>query len=289
LEVSHGGVQQLEINATQRQSIREYLLGRLPPAEQPQFEDRLLTDDEFYEELVIIEDELVDDYLRGDLTAADRASFDSFYLLAPEHQEKLNFARAFSRYLTAQSQAGHEPAAHSAELGEAPADQARELRTRSPKPWFGFLPMRSPALGYAMIGVLVVMVLGVSWLVWRKVSTPRDPGRILAVALTPKGFSRSEGSPDRIVVPADKDTLRLQLLLPDNRYESYAAIVVADETITTARDLRPESGAGQPVVILDVETALVPTGDYRVMLRGVTANGDEESVATYLLLIQNNR
>src|SRR5687767_4207781 len=96
------GLRKLETKETQPHTIRVYLLGESVGEELAQFEGRLLTSDAVYEELVIIEDELIDEYLRKELSPSERESFESHFLAAPEHQEKLRFAQTFTKYVAAE-------------------------------------------------------------------------------------------------------------------------------------------------------------------------------------------
>jgi hypothetical protein len=277
----------LETNRTQQQTIRDYLLGSLLTEQQAQFEERLLTSDEVHEELVIVEDELIDEYLREELAASDRESFESHFLVAPEHQEKLRFARTFRKYVAENAiQEG-------AVVPLSERDTIEFPRTKSSQPtksrWLGFLPIRNPIYGYAMTAVLL-LVVGVSWIAWRNLnSSPRDPGSVLSFVLTP-GLSRGEAERgNRLTVPADTGTVRLQLLLPEDRHESYEATLVNAEgrKLTTKGNLPKELVNGQPGVVLDVAASLMPAGDYQVKLNGVNPDGNSESMASYSFRIQN--
>ncbi|MBD0327525.1 MAG: hypothetical protein ICV68_13900, partial [Pyrinomonadaceae bacterium] len=52
---------------------------------------RLLTEDEFFDELLLGEEELTVDYVNDELTAADRLKFEQHFLSTPERQQKLRF------------------------------------------------------------------------------------------------------------------------------------------------------------------------------------------------------
>ncbi|MFY9619494.1 MAG: hypothetical protein WAM70_14480 [Pyrinomonadaceae bacterium] len=277
----------MKSNAAEQQTIRQYLLGQLPSEEQSQFEERLLTDDDVFAELEIVEDELVDEYLRAELTDADRQSFESHFMAAAEHQQKLSFARAFRKSLTNRvgwPDQAPSPAQPAERVGEASGTVAPAVPAPGrKKSWFPFFGIQNPALGYAMSAVLVLTVVGVSWVGWRRATAPRDPGRVLSVALT-SGLTRdvSEG-PRKIPVTADTDTLRLQLIIPENPYPSYEATLVdaAGVELTTKSKLAKEAVDAQRVVIFDVPANLVPPGDYRVKLIGATADGNTAPVASY--------
>ncbi|HEX6737229.1 MAG TPA: hypothetical protein VF310_03045 [Vicinamibacteria bacterium] len=72
----------------------EYLLGRLPDEEQDRFEEESLMNDEGFEELVAAEDDLIDAYVAGRLTADDAQRFEARFLAAPARRERVAFARA---------------------------------------------------------------------------------------------------------------------------------------------------------------------------------------------------
>lgn len=76
--------------------IINYLLGVLPEAELERFEQRYLEDETLFEELQEIEDELIDDYVGGALTAEQQAQFEQYFLRSPQRREKLEFARAMT-------------------------------------------------------------------------------------------------------------------------------------------------------------------------------------------------
>ena len=71
--------------------LRAYLLGEATEEEAARLEGRLLEDDELYQVLESVEDDLLDDHARGRLDAADRARFEARYGADGERQR---FARA---------------------------------------------------------------------------------------------------------------------------------------------------------------------------------------------------
>src|SRR5688572_8598526 len=89
--------------------LRKYLLGELSEAEQHALEERLLTKNELFELLTVVEDELIEDYVDGTLSRAERSRVDKLFLSAPERRRKMSFAMALRRYVAAEAAA--EPAA----------------------------------------------------------------------------------------------------------------------------------------------------------------------------------
>src|SRR5213080_474062 len=83
-------------------NIKKYLLGQLAGADLAEIERRLLTDEEFYEEVQIMENELVDEYVNSELSADERRLFEKNFLADPESRNKLRLGRALDRHLSAQ-------------------------------------------------------------------------------------------------------------------------------------------------------------------------------------------
>jgi CHAT domain-containing protein/lipopolysaccharide biosynthesis regulator YciM len=103
-------------NQDDQLTIRDYLLGLLDEDSRQAFEKQLLIDDELFEELTVSEDELVDQYLSGELDKATALLFKTFFLRTPERQKKLRFAKALRRYnaehATADPKSAIQPALH---------------------------------------------------------------------------------------------------------------------------------------------------------------------------------
>src|SRR5688572_16095869 len=80
------------------ESIRSYLLGALKQTHAEQLEERMLRDDAFVERVQVVEDELVEDFARGALSAGDKAHFEKHFLTTPKRQRKLMLVRALRQY-----------------------------------------------------------------------------------------------------------------------------------------------------------------------------------------------
>lgn len=87
--------QQLE----KEDQIRRYLLGELSEEEREQLEKRLLSDDDFYQQVLAVENELIYDFVCDDLTGQEEMSFRRHVLPVPEHREDIKFARALRKYI----------------------------------------------------------------------------------------------------------------------------------------------------------------------------------------------
>jgi hypothetical protein len=75
--------------------IRRYLLGELAEADQAALEQELLIDRGKFDQVWAVENELVDSYVRGEMSRADRKRFESHYLASPLHRERVAIAQSF--------------------------------------------------------------------------------------------------------------------------------------------------------------------------------------------------
>lgn len=87
----------MQLDDNEQERVRLYLLGQVPPDELAPLEERLLTDSPFYEELLIVEDELIDEYLNDELSQAERENFETHFLAPPERRQKVGFARTLKK------------------------------------------------------------------------------------------------------------------------------------------------------------------------------------------------
>src|SRR5262245_19840805 len=79
------------------ETIRRFLLGELSAAEQEEIEIRLLADAELQTMVEIAEFDLIDDYVRGNLTEVEAGSFRRHFLNSSERRDRLVTARAWQK------------------------------------------------------------------------------------------------------------------------------------------------------------------------------------------------
>lgn len=150
---------------------RRFLLGDVSAPERAQIEDRFLASDDFHQELLIAEDDLIDAYARGELPATERARFEQHYLSSPTRRARLEFARTLHQTISA----------------TPPSVVPARTPGRAISPWralFGGLFVRRPALGFTMAAAaLLCVVLGGLWLFEEK--APPRPAPQIAQTLPP--------------------------------------------------------------------------------------------------------
>lgn len=79
--------------------IKRFLLGELPDDQRGAVEERLFKEDEFYGEVLAIQEELADEYVSGDLSAKERSQLHDYFSKSPRRQQRVQFATAFAQAL----------------------------------------------------------------------------------------------------------------------------------------------------------------------------------------------
>jgi hypothetical protein len=243
-----------------------YVLGTLPEEEQAALEERYFRDDDAFERVLAVEDDLLHEYAQGGLGEDERQRLEARLLRSPEGRERLARARALLAAL-------QEPA-----------------RPRRPVPWRA--AAAAAAIAAPIVGWLVLDRSGP-----RVESTsagpsptpptngpatpspaisPRPLAQVVALALAP-GLVRGEGALPRVTLPPSATALRLTAALPAGvRSAPYRA------ALTTAEGRPAWSGTAQPggagAVVIEIPAASLPEGDYELVL-GAPASGEE--VASY--------
>lgn len=78
--------------------IKRYLLGELNDDDREQVEQRLITDRNYLDEVLMVEEELLEDYVSGVLPQHERDLFLKNYLSTPRQKQKLKIAQALDKY-----------------------------------------------------------------------------------------------------------------------------------------------------------------------------------------------
>jgi CHAT domain-containing protein/Flp pilus assembly protein TadD len=79
--------------------IRRYLLGQLAEDEQDQLEEKMMADTDFFNQVLLAEDEMVEEYVQGELPESDRAGFEATFLSTPLGRQQVAYAKALREYV----------------------------------------------------------------------------------------------------------------------------------------------------------------------------------------------
>lgn len=259
--------------------LRQYLLGQLEDADLSQVEERLMSDSKVYEEVLILEDELIDQYVRGQMTESDQAKFLNYFLRTAEHQQKVRFARALSKYVDAAEPDETQNISPVDQDWFSPSeDTSHNFRPPSIRRSFPWWPFPTPGFNYASVAILLLLVAGFSWIVIRGLR-PGGPGRVFEATLTPSEVLREGGgSIQTISIPPGTDTLRLDLILSDDHSQDYQVNLVASDgsSVWTRDHLTSKESGGRKVLSVDVPAKDLKPDTYRIKLSGRSSGSYEE-------------
>lgn len=129
-----------------------YILGTLSEEEKTRLEESYFVDDEAFEEFEIAEDELIDQYVRGELSRGDTERLETTLATSPRLVERVQLARVMARRLAPQSV----PAA------EAPVEKPEPDKISWWQGLFGFsTASRAPAMALSF-SVLLLLAGGLT-------------------------------------------------------------------------------------------------------------------------------
>jgi hypothetical protein len=240
--------------------VRDYLLGHLSEDEQEKIEERLITDDELFDELEISKEELIEEYQAGDMAQTDRQWFERHYLASPEGRLDYTFGLALDRV---------------------------EKPNPAPKPASFYEQLSSffsgPRLKYAAIGLSTLIVIVVAALL------RSGPQSSLALTLTSTASRRnpSDTKVQKVKINKDVGELRISLLLPETatRGSNYRA-ELDDRTQTKPVTLGSHDDRAVVVVI---PAKQLPVGYYDLRLYVNDPNGKEQRIpGDYFFIVERD-
>jgi anti-sigma-K factor RskA len=227
-----------------------------------------MTEDGFFDELLLAEEELIDDYVGGQLPLDERRRFEQHFLSTPERQRQLRFAQALSRYVS-----------NSSEKSEGESARAQPLAHTSGQKragWFGaFWGSRAWALRSAVALAVVVVAVGALWLSRQRTTQPRT---FATLTLTASVGNRAEGvQASKVKLPPDADALRIFLMLPEGSAPAtrYRAELVNGNGETKSFEVAVEDSRSVSAVI---PAAQLARGQYALRLYKTDADGSEQRV-----------
>ena len=240
-----------------RVTIRRYLLGGLSVRERERLEERYFRNDELFEEIEKVEDELVDAYVRGHLPQSESRLFEENYLTSERRRHRVGVARELLEY-----------AANAELAGKITPVGIRMGRFRFRQLVFfaGFL--------------LAVAIVG-----WRFIAAPhhRDSKSRLAsseshlpqaqppaISLLLRSSARGRGitgsGSNLLIIPPGEHRIQLEVYPQDLLSTRFRVELFRGGRSVWRQDLRP--AAGQEL-ILELHSSDVPTGTYFLSVIGL--------------------
>jgi hypothetical protein len=232
-------------------NIREYLLGKLSDEEQQAIEERMMTDDELFDELEISKGELIEEYSAGELGQKEHEWFGSHYLASDEGSERRLFAAALDAL------------GHRQPTPPEPVGLLDRIRA--------FFTVRTQLV--RLVSAAVIIAIAIS--IWLTSTAPRNS---LAVTLTNTTMKRSitESQYQTITLKPDVGELKISLPLPESAKNAGKYRAELDNRYQT-KSLTPSSSDGNSVVLI-IPAKQIPDGLYALTLYATKSDGNEQSV-----------
>lgn len=286
------------------QLLIRYLLGELNEEERDHIENRYFADEGLHEELLAVEDELIDSYLRAQLSPEQLSRFHGWFLSSPERRRKLDFAKAFTRFVYERPP---KSAVHDAGIQSLWITLLSRLRAQS-----------QPTRLALLFAILLVVLLPVVILERIRLSSrleqetnlrqtqqkspseqqsaratekpsqtgqqQREPPPVAMLSFILYPLERSRDKGNTIVIPPGEYELRLQLDLEGTYYEHYRVTLQTAEgsRIRQLDGLKPQTTRQRgSAVFVRLPSHVLVDGDYSLMLEGVTPKGRLETADGY--------
>lgn len=250
-------------------TVTSYLLGQMSEEESDRFEDECLAQKTWPSQVKLVEEDLIDAYLQGELQPEQYRLFEQNYLTTEARQERVKVAAMLLRRACGPDV-----------IVRSPAD------ARSNETWAERLQAfwRRRGLHAAAALATLLVVVTVSWLYLSRVRPPRA---VATLTLTSSVNNRSEGAQaGSIKLPPDADALRVFLTLPERATPAprYQAELDSEDGETTTLAVEVQDGRAVSVLI---PTSLLPRGRYVVTLFAVRNDGTEQpAYGTYFFNVE---
>lgn len=132
----------MAVDLNNEKLIARYLLGDLSEEQQVAIEDRAFADKDYVAVITAVENDLIDEYVREELSSTERQQFERQFLASAERRKRVEFAKALAR---------------------VPAVQERIVVS-----WrdslYAFISGLNPAARFAVAAVMLLLIAGGGWL-----------------------------------------------------------------------------------------------------------------------------
>jgi hypothetical protein len=255
--------------------IRQYLLGELDEERIQQLEQRLITDSDFKREILMTEEDLLQEFVSGELTEADRSRLLKRYLASPRQRRKLEVAQALGRYIGT-----HKPA-------ETTGAVSPIGRRRS---WFDFFRLDNRTGRFVWAAVILLIIVAGGALIWRlgpqdQVARLNDRDSVvltaspdvLVVELAPVVLRGSAAKPVKVDPAVRIVQIRTPIAPSDSKYR--AVLRDADgKDVVRLNEVPVRNLSSGSTIVLQIPSTLLTPGNYELEL---TQPGDNSQVPTF--------
>jgi hypothetical protein len=263
-------------------SLRQFLLGQLDEEQRQQIEKIFITDSQARERILLVEQDLIEDYLDESLTAAERNQFLQQFAATPAQRRKLRITKSIKERAAKEQAFRPVPETISvwSRLGEL-------LR-----------PRRLMLVVPITAAILVAIVTAVIWMN-RRVERQTRRTTIAREVIQLNAPSNRQVTPETIILELRPGTLRsvesapqlvkeagrvvelhLRWMQP-KQYASYRAVVqrVGDDESIPVDGLRADNEG--KTIRLKLPPDVLTRGTYRVEVTGVDSGGADSPTEEY--------
>ncbi|HEV7681756.1 MAG TPA: hypothetical protein VGO68_06515 [Pyrinomonadaceae bacterium] len=215
-------------------SARQYLLGVLPEDEVARLEESYFSDDALFEDIEIAEDELIDAYVRGQLSDRDRALFEKNVATSKRLSERVEVGKLLEEQT-------------SARFAFSSASQAHV-------PWwsalFASLFNQGPALKAAAAAGILVVVLGIAGLMVEWVRLRNEAQRVAAER---SELERKQKDLEREITGLRSNTNQLEAELQQTK-------AAKDQLSQELQSVKEQLGQSQQVRVPEIASIVLLSG-----------------------------
>lgn len=286
-----------------------YLLGKASEAEQEEIEAKFFADNDLFEQMIVVENDLIDSFIRGSLTADEEELFKTQYFTTETRSNRVNVSKAFISVAT-----------------ESRLKDASEKKLETEKrPWIAWLQQPIGGFAWARVGMAVLFIavsLFGGYFLWRygkqeneivktpvpspmplssptpvlvKTNpTPPQPSNeenkntpekgtpkqeplksVIATLVLSGGAVRGGSSSSMLTINDSTSRVNIKIKINNTPYASYQGIIkrVAGEEIWRGNLSRKGSS-----VEVTISAQKFSQGDYIITVEGTTTEGTTENV-----------
>jgi hypothetical protein len=268
--------------------LTRYLLGSLGDEETERLDELSIADDEFASRLQAVEDDLVDAYVRGELSGEILEQFRSFYLSSGRRRAKVQFAEALFRATDLR--------------------QAATRRERS-RTWLSEWALAAACLLLAAGGLLLYQNLRLRDEVKQAQAaiaalrqhvqtavpppplekSPPQPPRVQTVAMFLAPQPRAASPLPTLKLPPETDQALLHLGLESDEFAGYRAGLrnpATNQIVWRSDLLHSSTRQNRRVVSVSIPGAVFEPGNYTLELSGIIGGHRNEFVSSYTFRIE---
>lgn len=285
--------------AEQEKQFRRFLLGQLPHQERQRVEETLMVDSDYREQVLLVEETLIEDYLDGVLPADEQKAFETYFLTSAQQRRKVKIARLL----------------HSFDPDDVPESERPEPPPPAPpRPWSRNLTVRNhPVVFTSLVAALLLLIAfavfqGVR--LWResseriaaakqKLEIEREltqlsntPAQAVSASTFPLALApvalRDANEASTLSLPVAAEIVELRLILGREVHAGYRVELsrIGGEETYRIEALHAQTTANGQAVVVRVPSRLLSRGDYKLSLIGIANHGNRTDAGEYLFQVR---